>query len=70
MKNTSVDIVGKLPAGLVALYADTQQHTQSLDIDILVIGAMVRDLVLVYGFDANIEHVTGDLDFDIKTLSI
>ena len=69
VKNTSVNIVGRLPAGLVALYADIQKHAESLDIDILVIGAMVRDLVLVHGFGAKIERVTVDLDFGINVAS-
>ncbi len=66
MKNTSVNIVGRLSAELVALYADIQTHAEDLNIDILVIGAMVRDLVLVYGFDADVERVTLDLDFGIN----
>ncbi len=66
MKNTSVNIVGKLPLGLVALYADIQGHAKTLDIDILVIGAMVRDLVLECGFDAKIQRATLDLDFGIN----
>ena len=69
MKNTSVNIVDRLSAGLIALYADTQKHAESLDIDILVIGAMVRDLVLVHGFDADIGRVTVDLDFGINVAS-
>ncbi|MCY4421223.1 MAG: nucleotidyl transferase AbiEii/AbiGii toxin family protein [Gammaproteobacteria bacterium] len=66
MKNTSVNIVGRLSTELVALYADIQTHAEELNIDILVIGAMVRDLVLVYGFDADVERVTLDLDFGIN----
>lgn len=69
MKNTSVNIVGKLPAGLVALYVDIQKRAKALNIDILVIGAMVRDLVLVHGFDADIGRVTTDLDFGINVAS-
>ena len=69
MKNTSINIVGKLPAGLVALYADIQKHAKDLNIDILVVGAMVRDLVLVHGFGANIGRATTDVDFGINVAS-
>lgn len=69
MKNTSVNIVGKLSAGLVALYADINEHARELSIDYLVVGAMARDLVLVHGFDANTERGTRDVDFGINVAS-
>ena len=45
MKTTYVNIAGKLPQGLVDLYADISGHTNALAIDYLVVGAMARDLV-------------------------
>ncbi|HBS25705.1 MAG TPA: hypothetical protein DD827_01025 [Gammaproteobacteria bacterium] len=66
MKTTYVNIAGKLPQGLVDLYADISGHTKALDIDYLVVGAMARDLVLVYGFDSKIERGTRDVDFAIN----
>ncbi len=69
MKNTLVDISGKLPEGLVQLYADIRSHANALDIDILVVGAMARDLVLVHGYDASIERGTRDVDFGVSVQS-
>ncbi|WP_299871804.1 hypothetical protein [uncultured Cocleimonas sp.] len=69
MKNTFVNIIGKLPLGLVEIYVDISKHAQALDIDFLVIGAMARDLVLVHGFGSKIERGTKDIDFGINVAS-
>ncbi len=66
MKNTFVDISGKLNKGLVELYAEICSHAHELNIEILVVGATARDLVLVHGFDATIERGTRDIDFAIN----
>lgn len=66
VKITSINIGGKLPQGLVELYADVSGHAKALDINYLVVGAMARDLVLVHGFGANIERGTRDVDFGIN----
>ena len=69
MKNTSVNIVGKLPQELVELYADISCHTKELGVDFLVVGATARDLVLVYGYDCTIERGTTDVDFGMNVAS-
>ena len=66
MKSTFVNIAGKLPRGLVALYGNISDVAKSLDIDFLVVGAMARDLVLVHGFGSKIERGTRDVDFGIE----
>jgi predicted nucleotidyltransferase len=69
VKNTFVNIAGKLPRGLVALYGDIGDVAKSLAIDFLVVGAMARDLVLVHGFGSTIERGTRDVDFGINVAS-
>lgn len=69
VKNTFVNIAGKLPQGLVELYGDISGVAKSLDIDYLVVGAMARDLVLVHGFGSRIERGTRDVDFGINVAS-
>ena len=69
VKTTYVNIAGKLPLGLVDLYADISGHAKVLDIDYLVVGAMARDLVLVHGFGSKIERGTRDVDFAINIAS-
>ena len=58
MKNTYVKIIDKLPSEEVRLYAYIHKHAGDLAINFLVVGAMVRDLVLVYGFGSKIERST------------
>lgn len=69
MKNTSLNIAGKLPNGLIELYADISRVADELNIDFLVVGAMARDLVLVHGFGATIARGTKDVDFGINVAS-
>tara|TARA_R110002072_G_scaffold299416_2_gene475031 strand:- start:1062 stop:1937 length:876 start_codon:yes stop_codon:yes gene_type:complete len=67
--NTSIDICEKLPRGIVPLYRAIDEATTALGIRYLVVGAMARDLVLVYGFNAGIERGTRDVDFGIQVNS-
>jgi predicted nucleotidyltransferase len=64
--STSIDICEKLPKGIVPLYRAIDEATTALGIRYLVVGAMARDLVLEYGFDAGIERGTRDVDFGIQ----
>lgn len=64
--NTSLNIVDKLPEGLVELYQIVEEHTTALGIPYLVVGATARDIVLVHGYNANIERGTRDVDFGIQ----
>jgi len=69
VKITLINIVGKLPQGLVDLYVDISRHAKALGINYLVVGAMARDLVLVHGFGSEIERGTRDVDFGINVAS-
>lgn len=69
MQNTSVNITGKLPQGLVELYADISGHTKELGVDFLVVGATARDSVFVYGYGCTMERGTTDVDFGIHVAS-
>ncbi len=69
MKNTSVNITGEIPQGLVDLYADISGHAKELGVDFLVVGAMARDSVLVHGYGCDIERSTTDVDFGIHVAS-
>jgi len=69
VKNTYVNITGKLPQGVVKLYSDVCHHAGELDIGFIVVGAMARDLVLVHGYGASIERGTRDIDFGINVSS-
>ena len=64
-----MNISGKLPQGLVDLYADINGHAQALGVDFLVVGATARDSVLVHGYGCDIERGTTDVDFGIHVAS-
>lgn len=66
LKTTSLNVVGKLPQGLVELYQTISSHADALNIPYLVIGATARDIILHHGFGANIERGTRDIDFAIQ----
>ena len=63
---TSIDICEKLPRGIVPLYRAIDNAAKALNLQYLVVGAMARDLTLVYGFGADIERGTRDVDFGIQ----
>ena len=64
-----IDITGKLPSGLVKIYSDIEEQADVLKIKYIVVGAMARDLILVHGFDADIERGTRDIDFAVHVAS-
>lgn len=66
MKNTSINISGKLPKGLVELYQDVINSAGKFNVRVLVVGAMARDLILVYGYGAKMERGTRDVDFGVN----
>jgi len=64
--NISIDICEKSPRGIVPLYRAIDTAAKALNMPYLVVGAMARDLVLAFGFDARIERGTRDVDFGIQ----
>lgn len=66
VNNTLINIAGKLPGGLVQLYSAVSAAASESGIQILVVGAMARDLVLVHGYGARLERGTRDVDFGIQ----
>ena len=69
MNNTSIEITNKLPQEMVEIYSDIAAHTNALDINYLVVGAMARDLVLVHCYGAKVERATRDIDIGINVAS-
>lgn len=66
MNSTLIDLTGRFPKGMVKIYQAVLSIADSLQLDILVIGAMARDLVLVHGFNARLERGTRDVDFAVR----
>jgi len=66
MNSTLIDVTGKLPTGMVNIYREVFSVASQLQLEVLVVGAMARDLVLVHGFGARIERGTRDVDFAVQ----
>ncbi|MDR9500103.1 MAG: nucleotidyl transferase AbiEii/AbiGii toxin family protein [Hydrogenovibrio sp.] len=66
MRNSLIDLRDKLPEGLVEVYQAVQSAASELQLAVLVVGAMARDLVLVHGFGAKLERGTRDVDFAVQ----
>lgn len=66
MKNTCVDLTGKLPDQLIQLYQLVNQQAAALSIPYLLVGATARDLILVEAYGAPLQRATRDIDFAIK----
>lgn len=69
MKNSFIDLTGKLPRGMAELYVAVAGQAASIGASYLVVGAMARDLVLVHGYGSTIERGTRDVDFGIEVQS-
>lgn len=69
MKNTYLELVDKLPAGMAELYAMVAEQAETVGANYLVVGAMARDLVLVHGFRSTLKRQTHDVDFGIEVAS-
>ena len=66
MNSTLIDLHDKLPQDLADVYREVQNVAGALELEIFVVGAMARDLVLVHGFNANLERGTRDIDFAVQ----
>lgn len=67
MNNTLIDLKGKLPSGMVQVYREVYGVARGgLELEVLVVGAMARDLVLVHGYGAKLERGTRDVDFAVQ----
>lgn len=66
MNSTLIDVTGKLPTGMVSIYREVFDVANQLQLEVLVVGAMARDLVLVHGFGAKLERGTRDVDFAVQ----
>ena len=66
MHNILLDLRDTLPQGLVEIYRQVQDASTELQLEVLVVGAMARDLVLVHGFGAQLERGTRDIDFAVQ----
>ncbi len=66
MKNSSLNLSGKIDAKTTDLLSAINQVTSELGISYLVVGATARDLVLHYGYGVRVQRATADIDFGVQ----
>ena len=66
MSKRSLDLSGKIEAGLLGVLRDVSQVAASLGIPFFVIGATARDIVLDSGFGIQPSRATRDLDLGVQ----
>lgn len=66
MTKKFIDISDKLDDPIKDLIINLEKITSKLNIEIIIVGAFARDLVLQYGYDIPVFRATTDFDFGIK----
>lgn len=66
MNKTLLNISGKIDSAQVAIYSEISSIAARLKIDILVVGASARDIVLQHGYGIKPILATKDIDFAIR----
>jgi len=66
LTNTLLNISGKIDEATVELYDAVNKAANSINIPFVVVGASARDIILHYGYGAEIQRATIDIDVGIK----
>lgn len=66
MKNTLLNIAGKIDADTVKIYGAVKQAAGKLEMPFVVVGASARGLVLHFYYGAKIQRATIDVDFGVQ----
>lgn len=66
MKPIWLDISGKIDPQTAAVFGAVGKAAQQLGMPYVVVGASARDLVMHYGYGADIERATQDVDFGMQ----
>lgn len=69
MIKNSLDLSRKIDSVTTELFCLIDQTAKSLNVSYVVIGATARDIVLHYGYGAEIRKATTDIDFGIQVNS-
>ena len=69
MKKKLLNISGKIDPALVAIYSEIANIAKDQGVELLVIGASARDIVLLHGYDIQPKLSTNDIDFAIQVAS-
>ena len=65
MSNISLDLSNRLPVEQVNIVREVVDTSESLGLQVFIVGAKVRDFLLQYAYDLPVHRVTNDIDFAI-----
>ncbi len=65
MSNTSLNLLNRLPAEQVTIIRQVVRTAESETLDLFIVGAQARDILLQYVYDLPIHRATNDIDFGI-----
>jgi predicted nucleotidyltransferase len=65
MKNTSIDLSGKISETAVSILIEIEKIAVKLDFSFFVVGATARDFILEHQFDIKPSRATIDIDIGV-----
>lgn len=65
MSNISLDLLNKLPADQINIIRQVVQAAESQGLNLFIVGAQARDLLLQYAYDLPVNRATNDIDFGV-----
>jgi predicted nucleotidyltransferase len=65
MKNTSIDLSGKISKTTVSILIEIEKIAVKLDFPFFIVGATARDIILEYQFDIKPSRATIDIDIGV-----
>lgn len=69
MNRKLLNISGKIDPAVVAIYSEIANIANEHGVELLVIGASARDIVLLHGYDIQPKLATKDIDFGVQVAS-
>ena len=69
MSRNLLDLSGKIDPLIIELFADIANIAESMGIQFFVVGATVRDMILMYGYGIQTTRATMDIDFGIQVVN-
>lgn len=64
-----LNLTGQLDSGTIATLSTVNEVATQLNIPYIIVGATARDLILHYGYGADVQRATSDIDFAVQVNS-
>lgn len=65
MRNTSIDLSGKINETAVSIVKEIEKISKKLDVSFFIVGATARDIILEHQFDIKPSRATIDIDIGV-----